>query len=249
MNMQNVKSITIPEGNVKKIEDSNGNVIWTRGLYRRLQYINFSGSEYVLTQNKPTAGKYYYLNYSLNSIVNDRFIFATNGDATGDGTFRITVRTSATNAQSRYGRNSSSNTNIGAVSTNVIYQNRLRIFSDYQSYFATYSSSTSSVIGSKSYGVLTFNSANMNEFAIMGYNNGSTVGNLTSGRVYRYFFRNGDSAGPIACDCYPCQRKSDGVCGLYDTVGQVFLPMQGTNITSTAAGPIVDEYWDGTTPA
>lgn len=43
---------------------------------------------------------------------------------------------------------------------------------------------------------------------------------------------------------FPCQRKSDGVCGLYDTQTNVFFPMVGTTITDAAAGPVVDEYWN-----
>lgn len=43
---------------------------------------------------------------------------------------------------------------------------------------------------------------------------------------------------------YPVQRKSDGVCGLYRVDNGTFMPMVGTNITSAAAGPVVDEYWD-----
>ena len=47
-----VKTITIPEGSVKKITDSTGAVLWaskTAFPYRRLQYIKFSGAEYVDT--------------------------------------------------------------------------------------------------------------------------------------------------------------------------------------------------------
>ena len=40
----------------------------------------------------------------------------------------------------------------------------------------------------------------------------------------------------------PCQRKSDSVCGMYDTINNVFYPLIGTNITSAAAGPTVNEY-------
>ena len=50
--MKDVKEITIPQGSVKKIEDSNGNVIWgseSAFPYRRLEYIKFSGAEYVNT--------------------------------------------------------------------------------------------------------------------------------------------------------------------------------------------------------
>lgn len=42
MNMKTVKNITIPEGNVKKIVDSNGDIIWAsydEFPYRRLEYV------------------------------------------------------------------------------------------------------------------------------------------------------------------------------------------------------------------
>ena len=47
-----VKTITIPEGSVKKIIDSTGAVLWgseTAFPYRRLEYIKFSGAEYINT--------------------------------------------------------------------------------------------------------------------------------------------------------------------------------------------------------
>ena len=43
---------------------------------------------------------------------------------------------------------------------------------------------------------------------------------------------------------YPCQRKGDDVCGLYDVITSTFYPCEGFNTTSSAAGPVVDEYWD-----
>lgn len=39
---------------------------------------------------------------------------------------------------------------------------------------------------------------------------------------------------------YPCQRKSDGVLGVYDTVGQKFYVNSGAG--TFTAGPVVDEY-------
>lgn len=50
MALNDVKEITIPEGSVKKIQDSNGNIIWgsqSAFPYRRLEYIKFSGAEYI----------------------------------------------------------------------------------------------------------------------------------------------------------------------------------------------------------
>ena len=52
MALNDVKEITIPEGSVKQIQDSNGNIIWgsqSAFPYRRLEYIKFSGAEYVNT--------------------------------------------------------------------------------------------------------------------------------------------------------------------------------------------------------
>ena len=49
--MKDFKAITIPQGSVKKIEDSNGNVIWgsqSAFPYRRLKYIHFNGAEYIV---------------------------------------------------------------------------------------------------------------------------------------------------------------------------------------------------------
>lgn len=218
--MRDVTAITITDSN-----------------YRLLEYIKFSGTEYITANEKPTNNRYYYLNFELDSIVNDRFIFATNGDSTTDGTFRVTVRTSTTAAQSRYGRNSSTNTNLTTVSTNTFYQCRLRIFNDYTAYFAI-ANQSGTVLGNYTYSTAqTFTPANMNNFTIMGYN-GS---NLTAGKVYRYFYRIGDASGELGAHCYPCQRKSDSVCGLYDILSNTFIPMQGTNITDSAAGPTVSE--------
>lgn len=41
----------------------------------------------------------------------------------------------------------------------------------------------------------------------------------------------------------PCQRKSDNLCGFFDTSNYKFHPMIGTNIHNEAAGPTVNEYW------
>lgn len=233
----------------KSIRDSNGNIIWgsqSAYPYRRLEYIKFSGTENVLTDHKPTTNRYYYLDFEIASKINDKFILGANGDITSAGAMRVTVRTSASYFQCRYGRNSSGNLNIGTTcDINTFYQLRFRIFSG-SNIYAAIADANGSVLGSTTVAAVSFTTNNMNPFAIMGYNNGGTVGNMTAGRVYRYFYRIGDASGNIGSDCYPCQRKSDNVCGLYDVVNNTFYPMSGTNITSAAAGPLVSEYWDMT---
>ncbi|MBO7735405.1 MAG: hypothetical protein J6S67_22765 [Methanobrevibacter sp.] len=242
--------IGTPNINVYKIEDSNNQIIWgsqTAFPYRRLEYIHFNGEEYILTE-KPAAN-YYYLQFSLDSIVNDKFIFGANGDSTSAGAMRITNRTASTGyMQTRFGRNSSSNTNIAQISADTIYQMRLRIL-DNNTLFSALANSSGTVLGSNNFSAVSFTKANMNKFAIMGYGTGTTAGNTSAGKVYWYLKRQTDGASTILIRAYPCQRKSDGVCGLYDVLNSTFYPMEGTTITDGAAGPTVDEYWDLTAPA
>lgn len=256
INFANVKAITIPEGSVKSIA-SGSTILWKKAVtptttaYRLLEYIKFSGNEYIVTDHKPTNNRYYYLNFEIASKVNDRFIFAAGGDATTDGSMRCTVRTSASYFQRRYGRNSSSNGNIGTTcNINTFYQLRFRIFEDFQAYFAI-ADSGGTVLGSSSVTAVTFTPANMNTFGIMGYGQGGYASNLVAGKVYRYYYRIGDASGELGCNAYPVQRKSDGRCGLYDTVTNTFYPMDGAQITWTAAGPTVTEEWTygGYTPS
>jgi len=245
INFANVKAITIPQGSVKSIT-SGGVTLWQVAAqtttYRLLEYIKFNGNEYIVTDHKPTNNRYYYLNFEIASKVNDRFIFAAGGDVTDAGAMRCTVRTSSSYFQRRYGRNSSSNGNIGTVcNINTFYQLRFRIFDDFQAYFAI-ADSNGTVQGSSSV-TAQLTPANMNTFGIMGYGQGTYASNLVAGKVYRYFYRIGDASGDLGCNAYPVQRKSDGRCGLYDTVTNTFYPMDGTQITWTAAGPTVTEEW------
>lgn len=61
MALNDVKEITIPEGSVKKIEDSNGNIIWgsqSAFPYRRLEYIDMGG-KYINLTVRPEIGMYF----------------------------------------------------------------------------------------------------------------------------------------------------------------------------------------------
>lgn len=72
--MKDVKAISIIEGTVKKIEDSNGNIIWgsyDAFPYRRLEYIKFSGAEYIN------------INYAPGTNRSDRIIASFKGNQNG----------------------------------------------------------------------------------------------------------------------------------------------------------------------
>ena len=79
-------------------------------------------------------------------------------------------------------------------------------------------------------------------------NNTYTRNGFWTGKLYK-FEKYVNSTDVLQNNQFPAQRKSDGVCGLYDTVSQTFFPMTGSIVTSGAAGPVADEYWDLTAPA
>ena len=237
-----VKTITIPEGSVKKITDSNGVVLWaseTAFPYRRLEYIKFSGAEYVDTNVTLPAGTSY-KRFDLAINWQDASNWGVNGfDSDTDNRFNIGVNGSG---HSRYGSGSintwkdsdgyniSLNTKYDLVllasggNTNLaVLQNGINIWT----------SPTKSI---------TFNRATGNIYIGAALYKGAAK-NFNKGLIYKAVLRVNNVSGVIF-NGIPVQRKSDGVCGLYDTKNNVFRPMIGTNITDAAAGPVIDEYWN-----
>ena len=242
MNMKDVKAITIPEGSVNKIEDSNGNIIWgsqSAFPYRRLQYIKFSGAEYIDTNKTMPSGSGYKRfdltltwqatnDWSVNGFdsgTNNRFNIGVNGSnytRYGSG--------SVATYQNVDGYNVSLNTKYDLVlwasggSTNLaIWQNGSNIWTS-----ATKSTTFSSNIGNIYIGAVLYN---------------GSPSNYAKETIYEAALRT-TNASTYIFKGIPCQRKLDGVCGLYDVINNVFKPMQGTSITDAAAGPVVDEYWN-----
>ena len=68
-------------------------------------------------------------------------------------------------------------------------------------------------------------------------NRGNSIDGYCRIQIYACAFINESGDNVLV----PVQRKSDSVCGLYNLLTNTFLPMTGTNITSAAAGPTVEE--------
>ena len=101
-----VKTITIPEGSVNKITDSAGTVLWaneTAFPYRRLEYIKFSGAEYIDTNATLPAGTDY-KRFDLAINWQDASNWGVNGfDSNTDNRFNVGVNGTG---YSRYGSGS-----------------------------------------------------------------------------------------------------------------------------------------------
>ena len=239
-----VKTITIPEGSVKKITDSNGVVLWWSKAafpYRRLQYIKFSGAEYVDTNAKLPAGTGY-----------KRFDLAINWqDASNWG---VNGFDSDTNNRFNMGVNGSRHSRYGSGSTNTWEDSdgySISLNTKYDWVLLASEGSTNLAVLQNGINIwisptrsITFGSATGNIYIGAALYKGKAK-NFTKEIIYGAVLRVNNVSG-IIFNGIPVQRKSDGVCGLYDTQNNVFRPMIGTNITDAAAGPIVDEYWDFT---
>lgn len=265
MPINDYKSITIPEGNVKMIQNVSGKIIWGSQdafPYRRLEYLSFSGTEYIDLLETPKVGFYFLDAVVPNTSQSWSFIWGA-GHTTNGTFYRLFWQTNGAQFQSRIKADTQ---NSDVPTSNNLREFRCRVYStnntagtfwraiqDMTGEDVTKSPADSNP-GTQLWGLYTNNTSyavNFNNFnttlAIGAYhNNGgwSSAGSWLIGKVYRYYTRSAGDGSSLTHLMFPVQRKSDNVCGLYDTVTSTFYPMQGTNITTTACGPVIDEYWD-----
>ena len=252
--MKNVKAISHNNKTVKKIEDTNGNILWgsyDAFPYRKLEYIKFSGAEYILTDYIPSAS----------TAVGIKAKLQSKGDSTWNRLFGAYDGNLA-NAARRYYFHGNTDDTYPAYCFGSTWQNTT--LSNYLNRTLWYTVGNNTAM--KTFWIAIKDETNTTAYfykqldlgtALTGYNvplsissnwsNGNVIDTTAymKGDVYSFQTKTGTwSAGTVAHDYVPCQRKLDDVCGMYDTITSTFHPMVGTNITSTAAGPVVDEYWD-----
>ena len=238
-----VKTITIPEGSVTKITDSAGVVLWDKEIafpYRRLEYIKFSGAEYVNTLlSIPGNASYkrFDLKVNLQNITN----WGINGvDSTGDTRFNIGVNG---NGYTRIGvgnKNTWANGDGVLLALNTDYVLSLEVNGN--AVGRVYNAQGTLIGSGATLSSISF-SGNINALYIGASNYDNTVSSYLEEKVYNVVVRLGDASN-LTSNLIPCQHKSDNICGFYDTVRNAFYPMSGTTITDAAAGPVIDEYWD-----
>lgn len=242
MNMKDVKAITIPQGSVKKIEDSNGNIIWgsyDAFPYRRLEYIKFSGTEYVNTNTSLPSGTTY-KRLDLRLSLQKTNGWGTNGyDSNTNKRFFMGLNNSN---NARFAAGSGSGNSSGwTLSTDYIY-NWTLWFNNGSTNMTIADNTTGTELWKSSTLSVTFSAAPGNLY-IGALNYDGNISNYTQEKIYYVRIASNSFSGRLF-NGIPVQRKSDKVCGLYDTQNNVFRPMIGTNITDAAAGPIIDEYWN-----
>lgn len=262
-NIDFVAGNVITESNVNIIKDSNNTIIWANNTafpYRRLEYIHFAGNdEYINTPVLIKSGFYRSYDFDIernntrqstlccydgtaNSNLRRFYVYDMQ---TGTNGCRACIGNTWSTSQPTYS-NIPLNTRLNAalVSSTVSSKPRLGF------------NLTNRVTGTKIINTTTINgttngsltSLSLYLMACHTIQAGGTeiLENPTKGKVYYFEERNTNYQGNLTHQQYPAQRKSDGKCGLYDVITGQFFEMQGTETTTTAAGPVVDEYWNMT---
>ena len=250
-NMKDVKEITIPQGSVKKIEDSNGNTIWgsqSAFPYRRLEYITSNGTQALDTGVKCGRNSYMKIVFmdtaGLDSnqqgrgavANNQRFACGSNNGTVffGLGNAWITRVEQTLNIKRTVG--------VQGPECNVL-NNQIGTSNKKQGYLidSTFTENTHTFpSGITWYSVYLFGSR--------GNTSGSIQNPLSCRLYYTELGYTSGTARNYNKRYYPVQRKSDGKLGLYDTISNTFLSelVSGSDANSLAAGPVADEYWDMT---
>lgn len=231
------------------ITDVNGNVIASE--LRKLEYIKFSGAEYVEENfNLATKNRKMLLEYTCDKFISNSTLLGQWDNTTTASQRRLYIaRCNNTSGQAiwyiggKYGlyNNMSLNTKYKSI---VTYTNANANTLTYDFKNASGTTLESGTLTETSTSIPTIdNKAALGATKLKDANGNISYGGYWTGKLYK-FEKYVASTNTLQNNQIPCQRKSDGVCGLYDTADKTFLPMTGTVITDAAAGTVIDEYWN-----
>lgn len=238
MNMKDVKAITIPEGTVKKIEDSNGNILWGSQdafPYRRLEYIHFNGNDYINSGFTPWNNFGFYLDIQWDQRADDQYQYNGHGRVISNNRCFIG---SETGGKASYGS--------GAASGNISSSNTFERH--------TYQVNTSSTsTGGKFYidgvqvwsGNSSYKETNRGTIYVGAVYRNSSDYSYCKAKIYNVRFINSVSTSSIITwNWIPVQRKSDNAIGFLNLVSNGSKTFYTSVNGLLEAGPVIDEYWD-----
>ena len=240
-----VKTITIPEGSVKKITDSTGVVLWaneTAFPYRRLQYIESNGSAALDTQ--ANCARNSFMRLTIEDMSNGAGVQGNGRDNPNDNNTRFFVGYDGGNYWLGLGYSTKqAGTATPGKHTLELYGPDCQNGSGYK-IDGTWNSWTPSFPSNATWYSL-FLFANRSS---------TTTGCNCQSKVrvyyaeYGYQYNSGGWQESYNRKLVPVQRRSDGVLGFYDLQDNIFISslVSGSSSSALSAGPIIDEYWDFT---
>lgn len=134
IDFRQVKAIAIPEGTVKKIEDSNGNIIWGSQAafpYRRLEYIDMT-NKYINLNVRP-AKAYYYMQVKIdpNDFIKSGSSYGAYFGSAGSSNRRLLFFGKPSEVYQRLKNNADTTmVQMNALNANDLYQFNLRTYAN-----------------------------------------------------------------------------------------------------------------------
>lgn len=258
IDMKTVKAITHNNKSVSSITDSNNNIIWgsyEAFPYRVLEYIHFNGAERIQTNfYAGDMGINYRIYFSADNLNANKVLMGMYAETLNNNLRRFYLAYATTSKYTTcigntWGGNSSAapiNTKLRlSVSINKNSSGVPRMY-----YYLQNTVSGATIQSLEALNSGTAGDLDTSRVLSLGCNRGYGANYdhyeaFWQGNVYGFQKRQTNASGTMLCNLIPVQRKSDSLCGMYDTVAQIFHPMIGTTITDAAAGPTVNEYYTG----
>ena len=259
MALNDVKEITVPVNGtdkaVRKIEDSNGNIIWGSASafpYRVLEYIDIPAAAYIDTNSQGNSRTGLKLEIDFNPDGESSEIAGNLFGAiyyNGSTYYRYHLSPNSTGLlQVWYGTGNNAYKNADLYSTTTgkhVIELNSHSANDNKLYVDGVDKGTYSTPSTTNTGLLYVGARRFN-------NNGTVTINNYSRKIRVYYLEiMGSNIGTDPNDtskCYPVQRKSDGKVGLFKiwNNGQAVRFCTSETSTECIAGPTVNEYYTGT---
>lgn len=226
MNFATLKTLTIPEGNVKRI-DIDGVKMWAaetdiRDLYQRVEYITrpksggWFRSDFIANNQSGLELTFTVPSFTDTATMGSRESSVTNG--------RCYIFYPRTATVGYIGWNTAQSWNV-STKTDTVYTTRLNWLNSRKAVILNAdgtTKSTKSISGTLA--------QQTRPIDICTYNNGE-------GRAMSLYGARLSQGAEIVREYWPCYRKIDGEIGLIEAVSWTFVPNQGGTFT---AGPEID---------
>lgn len=233
MILANVKSIQIPEGNVKRIS-KNGNILWKAdeggeilpSAYKRVEYIESTGTQWIDTGIIPNETTEFelmvYSNNEFNTSSGFRNIFGSNNSSNGN---MLSYQLSTYGTYSASTGGGQFQNNKTKVSGLGMSKQTIMIISYHNKVFYGGNNITKNVNAAAYTGAT----------SIYLFSNHPSNGATPKGGNHRIYYFKLYNQGSVVRDFIPCYRKRDDEIGLYDLVEGVFYTNKGTGLFTKGA--------------
>jgi uncharacterized repeat protein (TIGR02543 family) len=223
-----VKAISIPEGSVTQITDSNGVILWQLTLSKRYRQLEYIQNDTTATNNRIPLD----ISWASTSTTNLDISFSLTQTT---GQYYGSILSGSPNSHLAYVNGSSSSSNLRVRWRGGTWLNLGSL--------TTIGTSKHTIglwngrfwLDDNSVGTSSSNTTAVTDLTLFSQTPDGTQFNLL-GKFYEMILKSND----VEVHHYlPVQRKDDGMIGVYDTITNVFKTTAGTN--TLVAGPVTDE--------